>query len=314
MKKYLFLCVAVVGLLSGCSSVPITGRHQLNLVSDADVLSSSLTEYKSYMSKATVSGNKTESATVSRVGQRIANATETYLKNNGMSSEIKNFSWEFNLVDNKELNAFCMPGGKIVVYTGLMSIISSDDELAVVLGHEVAHAVAKHSNERMSQQVVAQYGSNILGAALANKSAAVQSVAGQVFGLGAQYGVMLPFSRKQESEADYMGLVLMTIAGYNPDVAVGFWQKMSSSGGQSVPEIMSSHPSDATRIANIKKELPGIKAKYGSQASASSGKTTNASATTTKTVSASSLISSTSKAKSAGTKKTTTAKKTTKKK
>lgn len=307
MKKYLFLCVAVVGLLSGCSSVPITGRHQLNLVSDADVLSSSLTEYKSYMSKATVSGNKTESATVTRVGQRIASATETYLKNNGMSAEIKNFSWEFNLVDNKELNAFCMPGGKIVVYTGLMSIISSDDELAVVLGHEVAHAVAKHSNERMSQQVVAQYGSNILGAALANKSAAVQSVAGQVFGLGAQYGVMLPFSRKQESEADYMGLVLMTIAGYNPDVAVGFWQKMSSSGGQSVPEIMSSHPSDATRIANIKKELPGIKAKYGSKMAATS-------AATTKTVSASSLISSTSKAKTATAKKTATTKKTTKKK
>lgn len=307
MKKYLFLCVAVVGLLSGCSSVPITGRHQLNLVSDADVLSSSLTEYKSYMSKATVSGNKTESATVTRVGQRIANATETYLKNNGMSAEIKNFSWEFNLVDNKELNAFCMPGGKIVVYTGLMSIISSDDELAVVLGHEVAHAVAKHSNERMSQQVVAQYGSNILGAALANKSAAVQSVAGQVFGLGAQYGVMLPFSRKQESEADYMGLVLMTIAGYNPDVAVGFWQKMSSSGGQSVPEIMSSHPSDATRIANIKKELPGIKAKYGSKTAATS-------AATTKTVSASSLISSTSKAKTTTAKKTATMKKTTKKK
>lgn len=307
MKKYLFLCVAVVGLLSGCSSVPITGRHQLNLVSDADVLSSSLTEYKSYMSKATVSGNKTESATVTRVGQRIANATETYLKNNGMSAEIKNFSWEFNLVDNKELNAFCMPGGKIVVYTGLMSIISSDDELAVVLGHEVAHAVAKHSNERMSQQVVAQYGSNILGAALANKSAAVQSVAGQVFGLGAQYGVMLPFSRKQESEADYMGLVLMTIAGYNPDVAVGFWQKMSSSGGQSVPEIMSSHPSDATRIANIKKELPGIKAKYGSKTAATS-------AATTKTVSASSLISSTSKTKTTTAKKSATTKKTTKKK
>lgn len=307
MKKYLFLCVAVVGLLSGCSSVPITGRHQLNLVSDADVLSSSLTEYKSYMSKATVSGNKTESATVTRVGQRIANATETYLKNNGMSAEIKNFSWEFNLVDNKELNAFCMPGGKIVVYTGLMSIISSDDELAVVLGHEVAHAVAKHSNERMSQQVVAQYGSNILGAALANKSAAVQSVAGQVFGLGAQYGVMLPFSRKQESEADYMGLVLMTIAGYSPDVAVGFWQKMSSSGGQSVPEIMSSHPSDATRIANIKKELPGIKAKYGSKTAATS-------AATTKTVSASSLISSTSKTKTTTAKKSATTKKTTKKK
>lgn len=264
MKKYLFMLLTAAWLLSGCSSVPITGRQQLNLVSDADILSSSLTEYKNYMGKATISGNKTESATVTRVGRRIATATETYLKNNGMAAEVKNFAWEFNLVDNNELNAFCMPGGKIVVYTGLMKIIGSDDELAVVLGHEVAHAVAKHSNERMSQQVLAQYGSNILGAALANKSAAVQSVAGEVFGLGAQYGVMLPFSRKQESEADYMGLVLMTMAGYNPDVALTFWKKMAASGSGTVPEIMSSHPSDARRIANIEKSLPTIKSKYSS--------------------------------------------------
>ena len=279
MKKFILL-LATAAMLYGCSSVPITGRRQLNLVSDADVLSSSLTEYKSYMGKATLSGNKVENATVTRVGQRIASATENYLRNNGLSSEISNFSWEFHLVQNDEINAFCMPGGKIVVYSGLMKIISSDDELGVVLGHEVAHAVAKHSNERMSQQVVAQYGSNILGAALANKSAAVQSVAGQVFGLGTQYGVMLPFSRKQESEADYMGLVLMSMAGYNADVAIPFWQKMSASGGSSVPEILSSHPSDETRIANIKKNVAAIKAKYyTAQAGSSSFSVTSTSAT-----------------------------------
>ncbi len=262
MKKYLFTLLATAMLLYGCSSVPITGRKQLNLVSDADVLSSSLSQYKGYMEKASVSGNKTQSEVVTRVGKAIAAATETYLRNNGMAAEISNFSWEFNLVKNSELNAFCMPGGKIVVYEGLMKIVSSDDELAVVLGHEVAHAVAKHSNERMSQQILTQYGSNVLNQALANKSAAVQSVAGQVFGLGAQYGVMLPFSRKQESEADYMGLVLMSMAGYNPDVAIGFWQKMSASGSAAVPEFMSSHPSDATRIANIQKNLDKIKAAY----------------------------------------------------
>ena len=262
MKKYVFMLFAAAMLLYGCSSVPITGRKQLTLVSDADVLSSSLSQYKGYMEKASVSGNKTQSEMVTRVGKAIAAATETYLRNNGMSAEVANFSWEFNLVNNSELNAFCMPGGKIVVYEGLMKIISSDDELAVVLGHEVAHAVAKHSNERMSQQILTQYGSNILNSALSNKSAAVQSVAGQVFGLGAQYGVMLPFSRKQESEADYMGLVLMSMAGYDPDVAIGFWQKMSASGSASVPEFMSSHPSDATRIANIQKNVSKIKAAY----------------------------------------------------
>ena len=273
MKKYLLLMVTAAALLYCCSSVHITGRKQLNLVSESDVLSSSLTQYKSYMSSAKVSGNKTQSEVVTRVGKKIAAATETYLRDNGKASELQNYAWEFNLVENNELNAFCMPGGKIVVYSGLMNIIGSDDELAVVLGHEVAHAVAKHSNERMSQQVVAQYGANILSAALANKSAATQSVAGQVFGLGSQYGVMLPFSRKHESEADYMGLVLMTIAGYNPDVAITFWKKMSSSGTSSVPELMSSHPSDATRIADIEKNLPSIKKKYGSSsASATTAK------------------------------------------
>ena len=156
MKKYVFMLFAAAMLLYGCSSVPITGRKQLTLVSDADVLSSSLSQYKGYMEKASISGNKTQSEMVTRVGKAIAAATETYLRNNGMSAEVANFSWEFNLVNNSELNAFCMPGGKIVVYEGLMKIISSDDELAVVLGHEVAHAVAKHSNERMSQQILTQ--------------------------------------------------------------------------------------------------------------------------------------------------------------
>ena len=263
MKRFkLTTLLLALFLLAGCSSVPLTGRKQVLLVSDSEVLSSSLTQYNDYIKTAKKSTNTTQTAMVVRVGKKIAAATEAYLKANGMSAEIKNFAWEFNLVQDAQVNAFCMPGGKIVVYEGLMKLVSSDDELAVVIGHEVAHAVAKHSNERMSQQVMAQYGAAILGAVVSDKSAAVQKAAETVYGIGAQYGVMLPFSRKHESEADYMGLVFMTMAGYNPDVAVGFWQKMSAGSGGSVPEFMSTHPSDATRIADIEKELPGIKAKY----------------------------------------------------
>ena len=229
MMKQLHLTLLLLAslLLASCSTVPLTGRKQMLLVSDSEVLSSSLTQYNDYIKSAKKSTNAAQTAMVVRVGKKIASATEAYLRANGMASELNNFAWEFNLVQDPQVNAFCMPGGKIVVYEGLMKLVSSDDELAVVVGHEVAHAVAKHSNERISQQVMAQYGANILNSLVSDKSAAVQNVAQTVYGIGAQYGMMLPFSRKHESEADYMGLVLMTIAGYNPDVAVGFWQKMS---------------------------------------------------------------------------------------
>lgn len=253
---------ATLVLLTSCGSVPITGRQQLLLVSDSEVLTSSLTQYNSYIKSATRSSSTSRTNMVKRVGRRIANATEQYLRANGLSSEIANFKWEFNLVKDNQVNAFCMPGGKIVVYEGLMKIATTDDELAVVLGHEVAHAVAKHSNERMSQQIAAQYGARILSASLADKSEIIQKTASSVYGIGAQYGLMLPFSRKHESEADYMGLVFMTIAGYNPDVAVQFWKKMSANSGGKVPEFMSTHPSDATRINALSRALPEIKAKY----------------------------------------------------
>lgn len=262
MKKQIAAFAASLLLLAGCGCVPVTGRRQILLVSDQEVLASSLTQYKDYMKSAVKSVSGFQSDRVTRVGRKIAVATEQYLKQNGLADEIKNFAWEFTLVKDKQVNAFCMPGGKIVVYEGLMNIISSDDELAVVIGHEVAHAVAKHSNERMSQQILAQYGAQILGNSLAQKNAAMRTVANQVYGLGAQYGIMLPFSRKHETEADYMGLVFMRIAGYQPDVAVAFWQKMSAGNGGKVPELLSTHPSDARRINDIKKVLPEIKAKY----------------------------------------------------
>lgn len=262
MKRQILGAALSLLLLAGCGSVPVTGRKQVLLVSDQEVLSSSLAQYNTYMKSAPRSTSTTQSAMVTRVGKKIAAATEQYLRANGLADEVANFAWEFNLVKDDQVNAFCMPGGKIVVYEGLMKLVASDDELAVVIGHEVAHAVAKHSNERMSQQMLAQYGAQILGQSLSQKSTAVQTLANQVYGIGAQYGVMLPFSRKHESEADYMGLIFMSMAGYNPDVAVQFWQKMSAGGSASVPEIMSTHPSDARRISDIQKALPEIKAKY----------------------------------------------------
>lgn len=258
MKKVTIILASAMLLLSSCGSVPITGRNQLLLVSDSEVLTSSLTQYSDYMKSAPISTNAQGKAMVTRVGKNIAAATEQYLRNNGLAGEVQNFAWEFNLVKDDQVNAFCMPGGKIVVYEGLLKICASDDELAVVVGHEVAHAVAKHSNERISQQLLAEYGAQIVGQALSKKSESIQQIGNTVYGLGAQYGVTLPFSRKHESEADYMGLIFMTMAGYNPNTAINFWQKMSASNGASIPEFMSTHPSDATRINDIKKYLPEL--------------------------------------------------------
>ncbi|MDH6312065.1 putative Zn-dependent protease [Parabacteroides sp. PFB2-10] len=255
MKNVLSVLIAFV-LLTGCGTVPLTGRKQLMLVSDQEVLTSSLTQYNEFIKTAQKSTNKSQTDQVIRVGRKIAAATNAYLKNNGMAAEVENFSWEFNLVADPQMNAFCMPGGKIVVYEGLMKIVSSDDDLAVVMGHEVAHAVAKHSNERMSQQMATVLGASVLDAAVGNKSAMVQQVASTVYGLGSETLVILPFSRKHESEADYMGLILMTMAGYNPQAAVGFWQKMSAGGGAGVPEFLSTHPSDSRRINDIQNALP----------------------------------------------------------
>ena len=263
MKRTVLLLLLAL-FAGGCSTVPITGRRQLSLVSDKEVLSASLTEYRSFMGKAKTSGDKVQSAQVVRVGRRIADATESYLRGHGLEKEVANFAWEFNLVQDKQVNAFCMPGGKIVVYTGLMPLVASDDELAVVLGHEVAHAVAKHGAERMSQQLLASAGAVAAAGAVvaAGGTASSGNAAASVFGLGAQVGVMLPFSRKHESEADYMGLALMTMAGYKPEAAVAFWRKMAAQGGSSTPAFLSSHPSDATRIADIQKALPEIKSKF----------------------------------------------------
>ena len=259
MKKITGLFISTLLLLSSCGSVPVTGRKQVLLVSDSEVLTSSLTQYSEYMKSAPLSTDTKGKAMVTRVGKRIASATEEYLKANGLSNEVKNFNWEFNLVKDKQVNAFCMPGGKIVVYEGLLSVARTPDELAVVLGHEIAHAVAKHSNERMSQQILTQYGIALISSALSEKSVAVRDLATTVFGLGAKVGMMLPYSRKHEYEADYMGIVFMELAGYDSDSSVTFWKKMAELGESSVPEILSTHPSDDKRIANLELKIAEAK-------------------------------------------------------
>jgi predicted Zn-dependent protease len=261
MKKLrLFLMSMVAAIMVSCGTtktVPITGRQQNLMVSDEQVLGLSLEQYSDYMKSAKPSTNKNNTAMVKRVGQRIANAVESYLKSNGMAEEVKNYSWEFNLVQDNQVNAWCMPGGKIVVYEGLLPVTKDEASLAIVMGHEIAHAVARHSAERLSNTYKEQYGAAALSALLSG--AGVSAGWQQLASLAHQYGGALftsGFSRKQESEADHMGLIFAAMAGYNPQVAVEFWQRMSSATGGGSNSLFADHPSDAQRIKQIQGWMP----------------------------------------------------------
>lgn len=302
LTKQVLLFIAAALLFAACgttSTVPVTGRKHRISVSDEQVLSLSKQEYDKYMQTAKKSTNAANTAMVERVGRRLANAVETYLKNNGYADEVKNYSWEFNLVQNSAANAFCMPGGKIVVYDGLLPYTKDEASLAIVLGHEIAHAVAKHSAEQLSkqqnQQVAGQVLSGVLGAVGA--SSEVTQMAQVGFGLGTQLG-NLHYSRENESEADYMGLIFAAMAGYNPNAAVTFWERMAQASQNNGPAFLSDHPSDASRIAAIKKELPEAMKYYNAalaaQKKTSTGKTTK-SKKSTRTVRASSLGKSSKK-------------------
>lgn len=249
----------MVALLAQCATVPITGRKQLIIMPESEMVAMSLTSYKDFLKENKLSDNATDTRRVKEVGGRIAGAVETYLKSQGMESLIKDYQWEFNLVHSNEINAWCMPGGKVVVYDAILPVCKNDDGLAVVMGHEIAHAIARHGNERMSQQMIVQAGSAAAAYALKDKPEQTQALLGTAIGLGANYGVMLPFSRKHELEADKLGLIFMTIAGYNPEEAIPFWTRMASVGsGQKPPEFMSTHPSDAHRIEQIRALLPEV--------------------------------------------------------
>ena len=261
MKKVKFVLMALVAaIVVSCGTtrtVPITGRKQNILVSDEQVLSLSNQEYSDYMKSAKLSTNAANTAMVKRVGQKLATAVEAYLNNHGLAAETKQYSWEFNLVQDKSANAFCMPGGKIVVYEGLLPYTQNEASLAIVLGHEIAHAVAKHSAEQMSKQIKNQYGTQILGSVL--NAAGVSSSTTQLAQIIAQKGLQfrsLKYSRDNETEADRMGLIFAAMAGYDPNVAVSFWQRMSQGNNSNQSDMFSDHPSDAKRIAAIKQELP----------------------------------------------------------
>ena len=286
MRSIKFLLMTVVtAILVSCGTtrtVPITGRKQNLLVTDEQVLSLSNKEYTSFMQSATLSSDATNTAMVKRVGQRLASAVQTYLTNNGMAAEVQNFSWEFNLVKNNEANAFCMPGGKIVVYEGLLPYTMDEPSLAIVLGHEIAHAVAKHSAEQMSKQIKNQYGTQILGSVLS--AAGVGSTTTQLAQIIAQKGLQfrsLKYSRDNETEADRMGLIFAAMAGYDPNVAVSFWQRMSQ-GSSNQSDMFSDHPSDAKRIAAIKAEMPEALKYYKPVQTVSTAKSTATKKTTAK--------------------------------
>lgn len=302
MKKLKFMLLAVVTALvfASCGTtrtVPITGRKQNLLVSDEQVLSLSNQEYSNFMKSAKVSTDVANTAMVKRVGQNLATAVQNYLVNNGLQSEIKNFSWEFNLVQNKEANAFCMPGGKIVVYEGLLPYTQNEASLAIVLGHEIAHAVAKHSAEQMSKQIKNQYGTQILGGVL--QAAGVSSTTTQLAQILAQKGLQfrsLKYSRDHETEADRMGLIFAAMAGYDPNVAVAFWQRMSQGSSSNQNDMFSDHPSDAKRIAAIKAEMPEALKYYKPATKVSStSKTSSTKKTTTKKASKTKKTSATKK-------------------
>lgn len=292
MKKVkIFLVTMVATLLVSCgttNTVPITGRQQTLMVSDGDVLSLSTQQYQEFMKTAKLSTNATQTAMVKRVGQNLANAVTNYLKNNGLANDLQYYNWTFNLVQDTQVNAWCMPGGLICVYEGLLPVTQDEASLAIVLGHEIAHAVARHSAEQMSTQMKQQQGIQI-GSAVAgmlgmgtNTQSIVQAIVSQGFNFK-----NLKYSRNHENEADHMGLIFAAMAGYDPQVATAFWQRMAASSTNQTAEFLSDHPSDATRIKNIQGWMPEALQYY-------KGKSTTTS-TSTKTSTKSSTTGSTTK-------------------
>jgi predicted Zn-dependent protease len=257
IRVYIIAVLVLAFFLLSCSTVAVTGRKQLNLVPNSTMLSMSFQQYDEFLKANQLSDNPEQTAMVKGVGTRIQNAVEQYFAQKNMSAELKDYQWEFNLVESEDVNAWCMPGGKVVVYTGILPISKDENGLAVVMGHEIAHAVAQHGNERMSQGLITDLGGIALSTALQEKPEKTQQLWMTAFGLGAQVGVLLPYSRLQESEADHLGLIFMSMAGYDPHTALDFWERMANmQSGQAPPEFLSTHPSDETRINKIKELIP----------------------------------------------------------
>jgi predicted Zn-dependent protease len=266
MLRRAILVLSAAAVLAGCAVVPITGRRQLSLVPQSDLVQLAAEDYRSFLSETTLSADAGERARVAEVGGRVASAATAFMREHGMTNQLSLYSWEFALVDDPEVaNAFCMPGGKIAVYTGLLPLAANDAGLAVVVAHEVAHAIANHGGERMSQLLLTELGGRALAAAVEEKPEQTRQLAMVAYGVGSSVAVLLPYSRRHESEADRIGLVLMARAGYDPREAVPFWQRMSADGGGEPPEFLSTHPSHETRIEGIREHLPEAIAIYESR-------------------------------------------------
>ncbi|GAA3511043.1 M48 family metallopeptidase [Aquimarina addita] len=247
-------------LLISCATNPFTGKKTLALVSNDEILPMAFQQYNQFLGENKVVNGTSDAKMITNVGQKIASAAEKWLNANGYQGYLNDYKWEYNLVDDPTVNAWCMPGGKIVFYTGILPIAQGETGVAAIMGHEVAHALANHGQQRMSASQIQQVAGTATTVAIQGKSESTQQIIGTAFGLGSQVGVMLPFSRSHETEADKIGLQLMAIAGYNPDEAAQLWVRMkANSGGSSTPEFMSTHPSNDTRIANLKAWAPSAK-------------------------------------------------------
>ena len=252
-------CVSffILTMFSSCAEVPVTHRQGLHLVPNSELNAMSLQEYDKVLKESKLSTDQGKIKMVRRVGDRIARAAEAFLEDTGQGHKVRDYHWEFNLIeDEKTANAWCMPGGKVAVYTGILPYTKDETGLAVVMGHEVAHALADHGNERMSHGLLANLGGMALSVALAQKPQQTRELFMTVFGVTANVGVLLPYSRLHESEADRIGLLIMARAGYDPREAIPFWERMGKDDKKGPPEILSTHPAPTSRIANIKDYLP----------------------------------------------------------
>lgn len=255
MRTIFFL--SLVTSLASCTTVPITGRQQLSLIPSSTLITTSYRQYDTFLKENKLSTDVQKVAMVRRVGERIQSAVERYFDQMGMASELKDYRWDFKLVESQEMNAWCMPGGKVVVYTGILPVTRDETGLAVVMGHEIAHAIAEHGSERMTQSLLAELGGMGIAAAMESKPEQTKKLWMSAFGVGTQVGILLPYSRLQENEADRLGLDFMAMAGYDPREAVAFWERMAKSAvGKKPPEFLSSHPSDDARISRIRQFIP----------------------------------------------------------
>ncbi len=256
MLKKAIILTLITTVIYACATVPLTGRRQLSLVSNSEIIPMVNTQYDSVIRVGPLSRNAQQTAMVKNVGARIQKAVEKFMAEKKLTSELEGFEWEFNLIDDpKTVNAWCMPGGKVAFYTGIMPICQDEAGVAVVMGHEVAHAIANHGRERMSQGLAQQLGLSTVSAALGQNPTMTNQLLLQAVGIGSQIG-MLKFSRQHESEADEIGLMFMAIAGYDPREAPKFWERMAAGSKGSTPEWLSTHPSDQTRISDLNKNMP----------------------------------------------------------